>query len=98
MPEHESAQWPPGWKHTRDTVLDALRPGQEAPSVGRIAHYVTDGQCLAALMVDPALDSTHVGLTVFDPMPRYRKNVPYSGDLTNSTWHWPPACPNPPGA
>lgn len=88
MPD-ESDAWPTGWKQTRDDALTAMGAGQPAPSIGRVAHYVTDGRCYAAMMVDPAQDSSHVGLTVFDPNPRYRPNVPHDENHAQGTWHWP---------
>lgn len=86
---HESDAWPTGWKQTRDDALTAMGAGQPAPTIARAVHYVIDGACKAATVVDTTSDTTVVGLTYLDPLPDYRPNVAHDENRADGTWHWP---------
>lgn len=69
--------------------VEVLRP---IPSLGRIVHYNTHGQSLAAIITQGSADwRGRVSLMVFGPSDSFRAtDIPYSETPVVGTWSWPP--------
>lgn len=67
----------------------------EIPSIGRIVHYVFNGQCHAAMVIDDHGDGDTITLKVMfrDGHESTLTNIPYNGDRAPYTWHWPERVP-----